>query len=230
MHHVYKPKLTFLGLLAIVFAAIIVSSAAASPVLQDVGGTSVASSTTKAPLVIPYLSHGVGIDQSQYSGTSSSSARTPLVIPYLSHGQGVDASLYSGQSHTADAEQSFNRIMRTQPSDVFTRAVERHYLLVHGMNVAGSTSAVRPDDRAGIRGITGSSAATQSQSTAVRPDDRAGVRGIGTTTAGQSTASTSSTDWSTFLMAGGAVLAAMLLVLAAVLLLNRRQHGRVLAH
>ncbi|HEY7397290.1 MAG TPA: hypothetical protein VH538_03235 [Gaiellaceae bacterium] len=154
MHHVCKPKLRFLGLLAIVFAAIIVPSAAAYPVLQDESNF-VAQNTTKAPLVIPYLSHGVGVDASRYSGARSTPMR--LVIPYLSHGKGVDESLYSGTpalSHTQDAERSF--VGSTSDSDAFERAVDRHALLIKGLNAtARSAAATRPDDRAGIHGIGG---------------------------------------------------------------------------
>ena len=198
--------------------------------------------------MIPYLSHGVGVDRSQYSGQSSPS--TPLVIPYLSHGVGVGKSQYGGQgaalSHTMGTTQS----LATQPSDVFTRAVERHIAFVNAMNATaparpdnrggtlgiGSTAAsqptaVRPDDRAGIRGITASDIVPRSQSTAVRPDERAGwgFRGIGTVSVAQSNGSTSSSDWNTVFMAGGALLGVLLIVAAAVAL-SRRQHGRVLAH
>jgi hypothetical protein len=187
---------------------------------------------TTTPLVIPYLSHGVGVDQSQYSGQSSA-AKTPLVIPYLSHGVGVEQSLYSGTAQAPDA---------------FQRAVTRHQVFVNDMNAAAAASsgpdafqravnrneatqstAVRPDDRAGIRGITASDISTQSQSTAVRPDNRWGLRGIGGTSVAQSTGSTSSTDWNTVAMVGGALLGVLLIVAAAVAL-SRRQHGRVLAH
>jgi hypothetical protein len=257
MHHVCKPKRMFTGLLAVVLAGFIVQSAAASRVLQD------ASSAPKTPLVIPYLSHGVGVEQSLYSGTSTaSSTKAPLVIPYLSHGIGVGKNQYGGQgaalSHTADAEQSFNsgtaQSLATQPSDVFTRAVERHIAFVNGMNATAASSrgyydaarsvyvpaqqstsaapqstAIRPDDRAGVRGISASDITAQSKSVAVRPDDRAGTRGIGTISAAQSTGSSSSTDWNTALMAGGALLGVLLIIGAAVAF-GRRQHGRVLAH
>lgn len=148
MHHVCKPNLRFMGLLAIVFAAIMIPSAAAYPVLQD--ESNFVANTTKAPLVIPYLSHGVGVDQSRYSGTPS-------------------------RSHTQDAEQSF---IGSAGSDAFGRAVDRHALLVDGLDAtAVSTAAVRPDNRAGIRGVGGNT--VDSHSTAVRPDDRSGIRGIG---------------------------------------------------
>ena len=224
MHHVCKPKRMLTGLLAVVLAGFVVQSAAASRMLQD------QSSAAKTPLVIPYLSHGIGVDQSQYSGQSSAS--TPLVIPYLSHGVGVDQSLYSGTAQAPDAFEravtrhevfvnDMNATAASSGPDAFQRAVNRHE--------AAQSTAVRPDDRAGIRGITANDIASQPQSTAVRPDDRAGIRGIGTISVAQSTGSTSSTDWNTVFMAGGALLGVLLIVAAAVAL-GRRQHGRVLAH
>ena len=199
MHHVCKPKRMLTGLLAVVLAGFVVQSAAASRVLQD------QSSAAKTPLVIPYLSHGIGVDQSQYSGQSSSS--TPLVIPYLSHGVGVDQSLYSGTAK--------------QAPDAFERAVTRHEAFVNGMNATAASSG--PD--AFQRAVNRSQA---TQSTAVRPDDRWGLRGIGTISGAQST-STAGTNWNTVFMVGGALLGILLIVAAAVVL-SRRQQGRVLAH
>ena len=197
MHDICKPKRMITGLLAIAFAAIIVQSAAAYRVAQDQSNlvnTGAASST----FVIPYLSHGVGVDKSLYSGKATTS-KSPLVIPYLSHGVGVEQSLYSGT---------------VQSPDAFDRAVTRHETFVNGMNATAATAgpdafdravarheasqstAARPDDRSGIHGIESTMPASQStQSTGVRPDDRAGTRGIGTISVAQSSGSTSSTNW-----------------------------------
>jgi hypothetical protein len=238
MHHVCKPKRMLTGLLAVVLAGFFVQAAVAFTVDQNSSGVAggghalrpVAAVTTsaKTPLVIPYLSHGVGVDQSLYGGQGSSS--TPLVIPYMSHGVGVEQSLYSGTnvSHSADAEQSFNGGSTAQPSDVFTRAVARHEALIKAMNATAAKSSLRPDDRAGALGI-GNTAASQSQSTAVRPDDRVGTRGIGTISGNQATSSSSSTDWSAVLMGGGALLG-LLLIVAAAVAVSRRQQGRLVAH
>lgn len=234
MHHICAPKRMLTGLLIVALTAIFAQSALAYSVGQNdsqfvAHEASAGQTTTKAPLVIPYLSHGIGVDRSLFSAKSTeSSAKAPLVIPYLSHGVGVDMSLYGGQgaslSHTADAEQSFNG--GTQPSDVFTRAVARHEAFVNGMN-ATAASAVRPDDRAGTLGI-GTAVASQSQSTAVRPDDRAGLRGIGATQVAQSTSPSSGTDWSSILQLGGVVLGLLLVIAATVVVTRPRK--RVLAH
>jgi hypothetical protein len=207
MHHVCKPKRMLTGLLAVALAALFVQAAAAHQMSQNDNTfaavtVSNSSTTAKAPFVIPYLSHGVGVDTSLYSGTSKGSSKRPLVIPYLSHGVGVDASLYSG---TAQARKVLRRaggyydVVRGifVPAHVTTGATFKstavrpeassgYYDVVRGVFVpahaaSSSTSqstAVRPDNRAGIRGINASDIASQLQATAVRPDDRGGLRGI----------------------------------------------------
>ena len=78
------------------------------------GGTSAAA--VAQPGTIPYLSHGIGVDESQFSGQAApkltgvhaalardrepaaSSTAEPQTIPYLSHGIGVDAAQFSGQA------------------------------------------------------------------------------------------------------------------------------------
>ena len=202
MHHVCKPKRMLTGLLAVVLAGFIVQSAVAFTVDQNSSALAVSAETT--------------------------SAKTPLVIPYMSHGVGVEQGLYTGSlSHAADAEQSFNGTSTAQPSDVFTRAVDRHEAFIKAMNATAAKSSVRPDNRAGTLGV--GAAVSHSQPTAVRPDDRVGFRGIGTISASQSAGSSSGTDWNSVLMAGGAVLGVLLIVAAAVAV-SRRQHGRALAH
>lgn len=82
--------------------------------LMDVdGGTATGAATVPSaqPPTIPYLSHGIGVDESLWSGgtqlsgvhaalqrdrSETESAVTPLTIPYLSHGVGVDASEFGG--------------------------------------------------------------------------------------------------------------------------------------
>ena len=202
MHHVCKPKRMLTGLLAVVLAGFIVQSAVAFTVDQNSSALAVSAETT--------------------------SAKTPLVIPYLSHGVGAEQGLYTGSlSHAADAEQSFNGTSTAQRSDVFTRAVDRHEAFIKAMNATAAKSSVRPDNRAGRLGI--GAAVSHSQPTAVRPDDRVGFRGIGTISASQSAGSSSGTDWNSVLMAGGALLGVLLIVAAAVAV-SRRQHGRALAH
>lgn len=72
--------------------------------LMDVDGGTAAGAApdlSSQPQAIPYLSHGIGVDASQFGGTGMSNTSTdesPLTIPYLSHGIGVDASQFSGRT------------------------------------------------------------------------------------------------------------------------------------
>ena len=173
MHHICAPKRLLTGLLASVLAALLVSAAAASP------------------RVIPYLSHGVGVDQSLYSSTSHHLRRTTGVVP----------------THKA-------------VPDAFERALAR--------DEATQSAAVRPDDRAGVRGIE---TRTYQASASVRPDDRAGLRGIGgtTSTGPSASASSSSNDWNKAFVAAGGLFALLLLVGIAVVL-GKRQPKRLATH
>ena len=125
MHHVCAPKKLLVGLLALVLGALITGSAAAA-----------------GQQVIPYLSHGVGVDQSVYSGTSTKTTKTPLVIPYLSHGHGVDQSLYVGGSHHLRRTAATAPVAKAVP-DAFERAVTRR---------EASETAAASGDRGGSQG------------------------------------------------------------------------------
>ena len=101
-------------------AALLVGPASAYVMDVEGGGgsgTSVAMQPPFQPGTIPYLSHGVGVDQSQFSGTveqldpairtaiaaeaaaklKAQASAAPGAIPYLSHGIGVDQSLFEGE-------------------------------------------------------------------------------------------------------------------------------------
>ncbi len=67
------------------------------------GGTSVTAVQPGDPGTIPYLSHGVGVDQSQFQGEASTAGTPaePGTIPYLSQGIGVDQSQFQGDASTA---------------------------------------------------------------------------------------------------------------------------------
>ena len=84
--------------------------------LLDVDGgtaTGAAAVPSGQPQTIPYLSQGIGVDESLWSGqptltgvhaalqrdrSETASAVAPLTIPYLSQGTGVDASQFSGSA------------------------------------------------------------------------------------------------------------------------------------
>lgn len=79
--------------LVLAMAAALAGPAAARPI----EGTTTAA--TASQTVVPYLSHGEGVDASLYAGATTLDDQT--VVPYLSHGVGVDAAAFGG---TADTE------------------------------------------------------------------------------------------------------------------------------
>jgi hypothetical protein len=87
-------------------SAALAASTASGQVLDTAGsggGTSVTAVQPGDPGTIPYLSHGVGVDQSQFQGEASTAATQaePGTIPYLSQGIGVDQSQFQGEASTA---------------------------------------------------------------------------------------------------------------------------------
>jgi len=127
-----------------VFAAVAAFLAGpASAYVMDVEGgggsgtTAVAAQPQVQPGTIPYLSHGVGVDQSQFSGTvdqldpairtamvaetaakaKAQASATPGAIPYLSHGIGVDQSLFQGeQSLGLTGDSPITRVVGQEPT------------------------------------------------------------------------------------------------------------------
>lgn len=55
-------------------------------------------SAERPSVVVPYLSHGIGVDRSAYETTP---AEPVTVVPYLSHGVGVDSALFRDRMQTA---------------------------------------------------------------------------------------------------------------------------------
>ena len=101
------------------------------------GTAAVAAQPQVQPGTIPYLSHGVGVDQSQFSGTvdqldpairtamvaeaaakaNAQASATPGAIPYLSHGIGVDQSLFQGeQSLGLTGDSPITRVVGQEPA------------------------------------------------------------------------------------------------------------------
>jgi hypothetical protein len=86
-------------------SAALAASTASGQVLDTAGGgggTSVTAVQPGDPGTIPYLSQGVGVDQSQFQGEASTAATQgePGTIPYLSQGIGVDQSQFQGEAST----------------------------------------------------------------------------------------------------------------------------------
>jgi hypothetical protein len=80
---------------------------------------------------IPYLSQGIGVDESLWNGqptltgvhaalqrdrSETASAVAPLTIPYLSHGTGVDTSQFSGRASTGlTGDSPLTRVSAPEP-------------------------------------------------------------------------------------------------------------------
>jgi len=90
-------------------SAALAASTASGQVLDTAGGgggTSVTAVQPGDPGTIPYLSQGIGVDQSQFQGEASTAASQgePGTIPYLSQGIGVDQSQFQGDASTAASQ------------------------------------------------------------------------------------------------------------------------------
>jgi hypothetical protein len=89
---------------AVLAAVAALFAGGANAMLMDVdgGGTTNGAVTapTAQPFTIPYVSHGIGVDESLFTGRSRETQATftvePSAIPYLSQGVGVDESQFSG--------------------------------------------------------------------------------------------------------------------------------------
>ena len=106
-------------------AALLVGPASAYVMDVEGGGgsgTSVTAQPAVEPGTIPYLSHGIGVDLAQLSGTVEPKAQAsaaPGAIPYLSHGIGVDQSLFQGeqqQSLGLTGDSPITRVVGQEPA------------------------------------------------------------------------------------------------------------------
>lgn len=122
---------------AVLAAVAALFAGGANAMLMDVdgGGTNGAvTAPATQPLPIPYLSRGIGVDASQFSGqevqkltgvhaalqrdrtTASSSTVEPGTIPYLSHGTGVDESQFGGvRSLGLTGDSALTRVSGPEP-------------------------------------------------------------------------------------------------------------------
>jgi hypothetical protein len=93
---------------------------------------------------------------------------------------------------------------------------------LHGVSGASASAQLRPDDRSGFRGIG------VTDSAALRPDDRAGLRGTHPLAVAPAFASLhpdNGFDWAAAGAGAGSATALMLLLIGAALIL-RRNYGR----
>jgi hypothetical protein len=84
----------------------------------DSGGVAVGTVTGQAS-TIPYLSHGVGVDESLFAETARPQVESQTTtIPYLSHGIGVDESLFAGEQPSIGlmGDSALTRVSAPQPA------------------------------------------------------------------------------------------------------------------
>ena len=83
-------------------SAAMAASTASGQIMEGTGGGGAPAAAAAAvqpgdPGTIPYLSQGVGVDQSLFQGEPTAQPGDPGTIPYLSQGIGVDDSLFQGE-------------------------------------------------------------------------------------------------------------------------------------
>jgi hypothetical protein len=134
-------RMLFTTAVVAAFAALLTGHASAYVMDVEGGGGSgtaaVAAQPQVQPGTIPYLSHGIGVDQAQFSGTveqldpairtamvaeaaakaKAQASAAPGAIPYLSHGIGVDQSLFQGeQSLGLTGDSPITRVVGQEPA------------------------------------------------------------------------------------------------------------------
>ena len=116
MNDITKTRM-LLTTAALAAVAALFAGGANARLLDTDGGTATGAAVVPAgPGTIPYLSHGIGVDESLWSGepqtqlsgvhaalhqrnrSESTSVVAPLTIPDLSHGTGVDAGQFGGRA------------------------------------------------------------------------------------------------------------------------------------
>ena len=144
----YENTIARIILTTAVFAALAVAAAGpANAFVMDAegGGGSGASATTAAPIgpgTIPYLSHGIGVDESLFQGKAAEESQFgPGTIPYHSQGMGVDESLFSGeQSLGLTGDSALTRVSAPEPEGLTgDSALTRYPAQGHDLTVAASS-------------------------------------------------------------------------------------------
>ncbi|HEY7179116.1 MAG TPA: hypothetical protein VH305_08075 [Gaiella sp.] len=208
------------------FAAVLASNAGAQ--VPEGNGTQAVTSQSDGwqaqssgdYYVVPYLSQGQGVDETQFSGQASrtvaaqAAAQQAQTIPYLSQGIGVDASQFGGKVtqqqltgvHAALASNGHESTsLASLPHGIqveYPQSTRVQSLGLTGDSSLNRVAAPRP------QGLTGDTALTRVPETAAAPTVSGG----------------DDIDWTSF--GAGAAMAALLAAAAAgVLLTARKRHS-----
>ena len=207
-------------------AALVVGPASAQHIDEgsDGGRTSVTAPSTIQPGMIPYLSHGVGVDESQFSGTvddldpairtaiaaeaaakaKAQASAAPGAIPYLSHGTGVDESRFSGQPSVGLTGDSAVKVDRA------VAAADEAYDTWRVRTAVAARQALFTGQQQPSVGLTGDSALTRSSGTATPAAASSAGDGV---------------DWSSFGL--GAGMTALLAAGIVGVVLTTRRRGDI---
>ena len=152
------------------FAALLAGPASAKVMDGGGGGGSatVAAQPQFGPGTIPYMSHGIGVDESLFSGEQSlgrggaavapQSQFGPGTIPYMSHGIGVDESLFSGATVVDELDPAIRAAIQARESSAnVERALTEQSLGLTGDSPITRVVGLEP------QGLTGDSPRTRGQ-------------------------------------------------------------------
>ena len=137
--------ITMLMTTAVLAAAAALFAGPAGAVLLDTDGDSggVAVTTTGTASTIPYLSHGIGVDESLYAETAQPQVESqPTTIPYLSHGVGVDESVFAGEQESLGltGDSSLTRVSAPEPDALTGDSAMGRAELANGASVTATSS------------------------------------------------------------------------------------------
>ena len=134
--------------------AMLLSGSAGAALLDadgDSAGGAAAVSVASEPPAIPYLSHGIGVDETLYADTATPQGTVePGTIPYLSHGIGVDESQFSGEpSLGLTGDSALTRVSAPEPEGLTGDSPRTRGQIVTASSGTGSSS----DDDEGWVGL-----------------------------------------------------------------------------
>jgi hypothetical protein len=145
MHDMTKTRMLLTTAVFAAAAALLVGPANAKVVDYGNDATAEAVAPEIGPGVIPYMSHGIGVDESLFSGEEMAQPGDPGTIPYLSHGVGVDESLFQGeQSLGLTGDSPRTRVAAPEPEGLTgDSALTRYPAQGRGLTILASS---RDDD------------------------------------------------------------------------------------
>ena len=119
--HDMTPNKMFMATAVLAAVAAVFAGPASAVLLDTDGGDSIGVAVGPGggyASTIPYLSHGIGVDESLYAETATPQVESQTTtIPYLSHGIGVDESLFAGEQPSVGltGDSALTRVSAPEP-------------------------------------------------------------------------------------------------------------------